>query len=109
MVVAWVTDSEKPFWIQCDGACLLTAAVNSFSHQTRNPLAWSPGPEGGGEEEVGCADYKEVSSRVRGCGRGRSWAWLGFWICADGESFWDVTLRNSALSSEHPDLMVIAT
>lgn len=92
MVVAWVTDPEKPFWIQCDGARLLTAAVNSFSHQTRNPLAWSPGSEGGREEEVGCADYKEVSSRVWGAaGGGGGLGWV-FWICADGESsFWDVT------------------
>lgn len=38
-------------------------AVNSFSHQTGNPLAPSPGSEEGRKEEVGCAHCKEVSSR----------------------------------------------
>lgn len=40
-------------------------AVNSFSHQTGSPLAWSPGSEGDEKEKVGCADYKEVSAEVQ--------------------------------------------
>ena len=45
-----------------DCAHLLMPAVTSFSHYTRSPLAWSPGSEGGQEEEVGGADCKKVSS-----------------------------------------------
>lgn len=37
-------------------------AVDSFSHQVRSPLAWSPGSEGDQEEKVGGADHTEVKS-----------------------------------------------
>lgn len=61
-------------------------AVNSFSHQTGNPLAWSPGSEEGRKEKVGCARGKEVSSRGR-CGGVAAQCWGAAEVVMDWAEF----------------------
>lgn len=68
---------NKPLVFKCDCAHLLMPAVNSFSHRTWNPLAWSPGSERSQKEEVGCADYKEVSSQVQEGAASQCWCVAG--------------------------------